>query len=285
MVHDSIDDFPLLAEAVRFRRCIKPDFHTREQLSMTTTAEFDAIYDEFESVWKPEPGLVEGFVDRVSAEHRARVLQDLLEIEFELLIRDSGTPNLSDYVRRFPDQIGEINEALRKVQARLQGGESCLPSTKKATSAAGASKDPVSADRNLLFGVLAWQAGVINERQLLDGLKQWTFQKTQPLSDALIQVGALTADQKRLLEPMVDAQVQLHQNNVANALNALSSITGIAGSLKQQIDDSDVQHSLGLLATTIVPDRAGSEEANVRTERLLGKSLYTAAIPCRWRLG
>jgi eukaryotic-like serine/threonine-protein kinase len=101
-----------------------------------------------------------------------------------------------------------------------------------------------AANRNLLFGVLAWQTGIISESQLLAGLKQWTLQKHKTTGRILIDQSALTDLQLRLLDPMVDAQVALHADDPGLALQALSSVPGIAVTLQKQIRDDDVQASL-----------------------------------------
>ena len=43
-----------------------------------------------------------------------------------------------------------------------------------------------SADCNLLFGVLAWQAGVLTELQLLVAMRAWTSAKGKSLGEILV---------------------------------------------------------------------------------------------------
>jgi len=66
-----------------------------------------------------------------------------------------------------------------------------------------------SSDRNLLFGVLAWQAGVITDVKLLDALKQWTFEKDKTLGEILIEQLALAESQREMLELLVDTHLRL----------------------------------------------------------------------------
>ena len=46
----------------------------------------------------------------------------------------------------------------------------------------------VGSDRNLLYGLLAWQNGLIDEQQLLDGLRSWSFDKQTPLGEHLVRL-------------------------------------------------------------------------------------------------
>jgi hypothetical protein len=47
----------------------------------------------------------------------------------------------------------------------------------------------VTADRHLLFALLALQNGLINQVQLVAVFQAWTLQKDRPLADHLIALG------------------------------------------------------------------------------------------------
>lgn len=70
-----------------------------------------------------------------------------------------------------------------------------------------------SSDRNLLFGVLAWQSGVIQESQLMDALKSWTFEKNKSLGQILIGQSAIAQSQNDMLELLVDTHLRLRNAN------------------------------------------------------------------------
>src|SRR5262249_1124456 len=59
-----------------------------------------------------------------------------------------------------------------------------------------------SADRNLLFGVLALQADLVDPERFVRACTMWSAQKATPLADLLVQQGWLTpegrADVERL---------------------------------------------------------------------------------------
>ena len=46
-------------------------------------------------------------------------------------------------------------------------------------------------DRNLLFGILSLQMDFINREQLIEAMNAWVLDKLKPLSEILVQSGAL----------------------------------------------------------------------------------------------
>lgn len=73
-----------------------------------------------------------------------------------------------------------------------------------------------SSDRNLLLGVLAWQSGVISGPNLLESMKQWTFDKDKSLGEILIDQSAMANAQRDMLELLVDTHLRLRSGaNVA----------------------------------------------------------------------
>jgi formylglycine-generating enzyme required for sulfatase activity/tRNA A-37 threonylcarbamoyl transferase component Bud32 len=103
-----------------------------------------------------------------------------------------------------------------------------------------------TADRNLLFGVLALQMDFVSKDQLVAGMHAWVLEKTKPLAQILVDQGALSASHRDLLQPLVEAHIQQHQDDPAQSLAALGSVTSIHDAL-DQVHDFDVQASLGRL--------------------------------------
>src|SRR5438045_7593141 len=60
-----------------------------------------------------------------------------------------------------------------------------------------------SADRNLLFGVLALQLDFVSRDQLVAAMNAWALEKTKPLSHILRDQGVLAPDTCALLESLV----------------------------------------------------------------------------------
>src|SRR6185369_7328267 len=58
-------------------------------------------------------------------------------------------------------------------------------------------RSPVmAADRDLLFGLLALQVGLIDQGQLVAAFQAWTRDKGRPLADHLVSRGGLAAEQR-----------------------------------------------------------------------------------------
>jgi serine/threonine protein kinase/predicted negative regulator of RcsB-dependent stress response len=105
---------------------------------------------------------------------------------------------------------------------------------------------PRPSDRNLLFGILALQMDFVAKTALIEGMQAWLLDKDKPLGELLCERGALTSENRGLLEPLVDAHVRQHGGDAQNSLAALSSDGGLQASLRQ-VNDSDIQGSLSLL--------------------------------------
>jgi serine/threonine-protein kinase len=77
-----------------------------------------------------------------------------------------------------------------------------------------------TADFNLLFGVLALQADLIDERQFAEACKSWSVGQGQPLADLLIERGWITMNDKVHVEYLLQRKLQKHAGNVAASLAA-----------------------------------------------------------------
>ena len=103
-----------------------------------------------------------------------------------------------------------------------------------------------SADRNLLFGILALQMDFVSRKALIEGMQAWLLEKHKPLGELLIEQGAMSPGNVQLLEPLVDAHVAQHGGEVKQCLASVSSDGGLAFGLAE-VKDDDLQASLGLL--------------------------------------
>jgi hypothetical protein len=61
----------------------------------------------------------------------------------------------------------------------------------------------MSADRNLLFGILALQMNFVSRDQLIQGMHAWVLDKQKPLGDILREQGFLPAERLQLLDALV----------------------------------------------------------------------------------
>src|ERR1700676_4970745 len=97
-----------------------------------------------------------------------------------------------------------------------------------------------SADRNLLFGILALQMDFISRDALIAGMHAWVLDKAKPLGQVLVEQGALAASRRAMLEPLVDEHVRVHDNDPQKSLASLSSL-GSAREEFAKVADPDVQ--------------------------------------------
>src|SRR5262245_32102454 len=102
---------------------------------------------------------------------------------------------------------------------------------------------PASADRNLLFGILALQMDFIGRDALIAAMNVWVLQKNKPLGEILLDQGALDPRTHTLLTAMVQRHLELHANDPQQSLAAVSFL----GPTKQDlldIADADLHDSL-----------------------------------------
>jgi hypothetical protein len=100
----------------------------------------------------------------------------------------------------------------------------------------------MSADRNLLFGMLALHNGIISRDQLINAMTLWMSRKQTPLGDILREQAALTEDDHRFLDGFVARQIRQH----GDAQKSLASLRVDPQARREleQLPDPDVQASL-----------------------------------------
>jgi hypothetical protein len=79
----------------------------------------------------------------------------------------------------------------------------------------------VSADLNLLFGLLALQTGIIDQAQLVAAFQAWTLDKARSLADHLEARGDVTGPRRAALEALAAVHVESHGGDVAKSLAAV----------------------------------------------------------------
>ncbi len=109
---------------------------------------------------------------------------------------------------------------------------------------------PASADRNLLFGILALQLDFISRDQLVAAMHAWVLEKTTALGELLLRQGALGADKLALLDALVTTHLALHGGDPHQSLAALSSVSSVKEMLGP-VADSELHQTLAILPVTI----------------------------------
>src|SRR5262245_45325466 len=100
-----------------------------------------------------------------------------------------------------------------------------------------------AADRNLLFGLLALQNGLINQAQLVAAFQAWTLDKARDLAAHLIGLGHLNDAQRAAVEVMADLHVAKH-GDVEQSLGAIPAGRSTRESLAR-LGDPDLGATLG----------------------------------------
>jgi hypothetical protein len=79
----------------------------------------------------------------------------------------------------------------------------------------------ISADRDLLFGLLALQVGLIDQGQLVAAFQAWTRDRARHLADHLAARGDLDTDQRAGVEAMVGLHLKKHGGSAEMSLAAI----------------------------------------------------------------
>ncbi|MFO0890131.1 MAG: protein kinase [Isosphaeraceae bacterium] len=79
-----------------------------------------------------------------------------------------------------------------------------------------------SADRNLLFGILALQMNFIDRDALISAMNAWVLDKGESLGQILVARGALAPARRALLDPLVDEHLRVNGGDIERSLAAMS---------------------------------------------------------------
>ena len=128
-----------------------------------------------------------------------------------------------------------------------------------------------AANRDLLFGLIALQNGMIDQFQLVAAFQAWTLEKNRSLAEHLAGRGDLEADQRAIIEAMVGLHLKKHAGSTEKSLAAIPSAASTRQTL-ERIADRDLGASLALLPPATDGDSAFSR-INDRTGTFSGINL------------
>ena len=83
----------------------------------------------------------------------------------------------------------------------------------------------VSAEQNLLFGLVALQNGLINQGQLVAAFKDWTLDKGRGLAEHLVGCGDLDTDDRAAVQALVEQRLKKHGGHAEKSLASISAGT------------------------------------------------------------
>jgi tetratricopeptide (TPR) repeat protein/tRNA A-37 threonylcarbamoyl transferase component Bud32 len=100
----------------------------------------------------------------------------------------------------------------------------------------------MDADRNLLFGVLALQADIVDADRFAETCSAWAARKTMPLADLLHERGWITAEERDHVEFLLERKLRKHGGNAQASLAAAADYR--VRSLIAAADDLAVRNSI-----------------------------------------
>ncbi len=106
----------------------------------------------------------------------------------------------------------------------------------------------MAAERELLFGLLALQNGLIQPAQLGAAFRAWTDDRSRPLLDHLVSLGHLAPFQRRVVEAMAELLLQAQDGDVTKSLAAFPASRSTRADLTE-LADPDIQATLGHVAS------------------------------------
>jgi len=129
-------------------------------------------------------------------------------------------------------------------------------------------------DRNLLFGLLALQNGLIDQSKLVAAFQAWTLDRDRPLADHLVARGDLDTDQRAVVEAMVGVHVKKHGGSTEKSLAAIPAGRSSRESLAR-IADPEIEASLACLGpgSTLPHRQAGTDAPTLDVAQRPGDEL------------
>ena len=124
----------------------------------------------------------------------------------------------------------------------------------------------IAADRDLLFGLLALQNGLIDQVQLVAAFQAWTRDRARPLAGHLAARGDLDPDQRAGVEAMVGLHLKKHGGDATRSLAAIPAGPSTRESLAA-LGDPAIEQTLTRLGpgSDADPDRTASYAVGTAT--------------------
>jgi WD40 repeat protein/tRNA A-37 threonylcarbamoyl transferase component Bud32 len=85
--------------------------------------------------------------------------------------------------------------------------------------------------RNLLFGILALQNGLVDQADLVGGFQNWAKDRSRAFSEVLIERGALSEEGRVLLDGLVRMHLEKHGGDPERSLAATAVVSRVAAAV------------------------------------------------------
>jgi serine/threonine-protein kinase len=115
--------------------------------------------------------------------------------------------------------------------------------------------------RDLLFGLLALQNGMIHQAQLVAAFQAWTLAAGRPLAEVLVEQGALAESRRALLEALVTEHLAMHGGAPERSLATLvtdPSTRAVLANLGDAAIEASLAHVGSRSTEDAEPDRTGT---------------------------
>ena len=211
----------------------EPESTNREVLSPTILGRIESICNRFESEWRSDARpRIEDYWGEADGPD---LLRELLVLELAYRVKRHDHPKPADYHPRFAAHPKVIRAAFTMVPVRTPSPARGAPASSRQ-----------AADRNLLFGVLAMQMDFVTREALIAAVSTWVLDKSKPLDRILVEQGALGADERDLLEPLIKKHLERHGGDPGLSLASIGS-RGPARQALRLVADPELDASLALL--------------------------------------
>ena len=117
----------------------------------------------------------------------------------------------------------------------------------------------IDADRDLLFGLIALQVGIIDQAQLVAAFQAWVRDKKRPLADHLADRGGPDSEGRAAVEAMVALHIKTHGSDVEKSLAKLYAGRSTRESLAN-VDDRDFLATLARVGIALSSTENGDAD-------------------------
>ncbi len=137
-----------------------------------------------------------------------------------------------------------------------------------------------TADRNLLYGLLALQMDFVSKDQLIEAMQAWALEKGTPLEQILQDRGHLTTEDHAALEHLLERHLARHGGSTEQSISTLSPALEVIESLSA-VNDPEIAHSLAHLRT---PPMSGNTFDGRNSVRSLSPGSPDSRLPQRFQI-
>jgi eukaryotic-like serine/threonine-protein kinase len=141
-----------------------------------------------------------------------------------------------------------------------------------------------AADRNMLFGLLALQTGLIDQEQLVSAFRAWSRDKDTSLADHLEVRGHLVAEQRNVVDALIALHLQNHEFDPRKSLASLAIGRATQKSLLD-VGDRDIYKTLTHVGSSSAGDVDDSTTMSIGTATSDGQRFRVLRPHARGGLG